>query len=254
MEVVRFYGDKTGWLYVQHEQTLKAEVIEGVKSSLVTNINFDVSPNAVLHVPLNMTVAGTKAVLSGKVTFENLKVEDGGEVVLNPTSFTVSFTNGQYISTSQPGKYSLSLLSLKRGSVFSPATGLDLEVVTMDMKRYVKLYADYVTLTVGQLILEREAELNVAGRGNNSVTPVLSRGKDKSGGGYASSGGVAQGKTVNDAPKAYGTLYTPTLPGTQGGDGGMGGSYITISVVDFTLYGILNANGADSTTGKHTIN
>lgn len=245
----KFHGDKTAWLFVEDQQILKAEYIEGVQSHLVTVVNLDVGANATLQVPLNMTVAGTKAVLSGKVTFLNLFVESGGEIVLNPTSFTATFSSGSYQPTSSPGSYTLSMLILKRGSNFSPADGLNLEVVSMHMKRYVKLYANYVQLSVGYLMIEREAELNVAGRALVADAPASGQGRDKSGGAYASSGGVGSSFTTDDAPEAYGTIYKPLIVGTRGGDGGYGASTIKISTVDFDLYGLLSANGNSSSTG-----
>jgi hypothetical protein len=61
---------------------------------------------ATLHVPLNMTVSGCTVNLKGKVTFNNLIVENGGEVILEPTSMTAKYSGGVYdISDSTPGIY-----------------------------------------------------------------------------------------------------------------------------------------------------
>ena len=97
-------------MYVQHQQTLQAEFVEGVLKHLITNINIDLGEDATLHVPLNMTVGGTKLYLHGKVTFNNLILEDGGEAVLHATSYTASYANGAYTQTSNKGAYTLGYL------------------------------------------------------------------------------------------------------------------------------------------------
>lgn len=235
---------------MQQEQILKAEVFEGEQRHFITNINIDLGESATLHVPLNMTVSGCTVNLKGKVTFNNLIVENGGEVILEPTSMTAKYSGGVYdISDSTPGIYSLGYIGLKFGSTFKPSGGLQLIAVSMDIKRYIVMYSDFVDLKIATLTMERGAELNVAGKALESGAPATSHGSNKNGGSYASEGGVGNGYNVNTVSTPYGTIYNPLLQGSKGGSGGSGGGYISIQTDTFTLDGILRANGDSSTSG-----
>lgn len=249
LKLATLLGDKTGWLHVRDSQILRAEVVEGIQGHLITNINIQIDVNSTLHVPVNMTVDETQLVLAGTVTFNNLVVENGGQVQLKSTSLTATFAQNNYIHTSEPGAYTLGSLDLKRGSVFSPETGLQLQIGVMEMKRFVVLYADFINITAGTLILERGAELNVDGRSLRPSDAPGGHGGNLNGGAYASEGGVGQGDTLDEAAKPYGTIYTPVLHGSNGGNGGHGGGFIYIRTDNVHLDGVLSANGASSPSG-----
>ena len=218
---------------------LKAQVVEGLVTEFRSNINIDIDENATLHVPTSMAVDGTDLLVKGRITFKNLIIEKSGKVVLNKTSVTASYTKGKYQLTAATGTYLLSSIVLKYGAQFHFSAGLTLTVQTMVLKRYVKIQADFVRITAGTLIMERAAEFNVAGKATDSST---GDGQGVEGGSYASSGGMGTGT-------AYGTLYKPVLPGSRGGNGGAGGSFLYIEVGVFYLDGILNADGNASNSG-----
>ena len=140
-------------------------------------------------------------------------------------------------------------LGLKKDSVFSPMDGLQLQVGTMEMKRYVVLYADFIEIQAGTLILERGAELNVNGRGRTTGVPTAAHGTGFNGGSYASEGGVGNSGSITSVGETYGTLYAPVLSGASGGSGSKGGGYIKINANLVSMYGLLRANGNDSTIG-----
>ena len=218
---------------------LKAQVVEGLVTKYRTNINIDIDEGATLHVPKTIAVDGTQLLVRGRITFKNLIVERKGKVVLSNTSATASYTQGQYPLTETAGTYLLSSIVLKFGSMFEFSAGLTLTVETMILKRYVNVEADFVNITADLLVLERAAALSVAGKATHSS---IGDGSGKGGGAYASSGGFGTGT-------AFGTLYTPELPGSRGGKGGAGGSYLYIEVGVFYLDGRLNADGSASDTG-----
>ena len=263
LELAAISGDKTGYMHVTDTQILKAAVKTGVISSFTTNINIKVGPTAILHVPQTLIIAGTTVNLEGTASFNKLIVEDNGILQTHSTSFTSNYVNGIFQATSQAGAFLLSSIQLKHGSDFQPAGPLKLQVGTFEMKRFVVLEADYVDILAGTLILEREAQLNVLGRADVSDPAVPAdahgegvNGTAKNGGGHAAQGGVGSGFAVDDAPKAYGTLYrkadmasTTMRPGAPGGSGGKGGGYIKIETDDFILDGILRASGDDSAVG-----
>lgn len=197
-----------------------------------------------------MTVSACTVDLSGMVTFNNLIVEGGGKVILNPTSMTARYTDSGYdISDSVAGVYTLNYLALKSGSTFSPSVGLQLVAVNVDIKRNIVMYADFADLKIGTLTMERGAEINVGDRGLTNGVPSTAHGSDLNGGGYASEGGVGRNSALEDAAVPYGTIYKPLLPGSSGGSGGKGAGYISIQADVFTLNGNLRANGGSSTTG-----
>ena len=235
----KFLGDQTGWIYVRHSQILKAQVVEGLVTKFRSNINMDIGKNATLHVPNTIAVDGTHLLVKGRITFKNLIVEQNGKVVLSKTSATASYTKGQYQLTAAAGTYLLSSIILKYGAQFEFSAGLTLTVETMVLKRYVKIEADFVNITAGILVLERAAELSVAGKATGSS---IGDGRGIEGGSYASSGGMGTGT-------AYGTMYKPVLPGSRGGNGGAGGSFLYIEVDVFYLDGRLSADGGASNTG-----
>ncbi|KAK3576663.1 hypothetical protein CHS0354_004948 [Potamilus streckersoni] len=247
--LAKIHGDKTAWLYMRDKQILQAEFTEGIQNHFVTNINIKVDAEATLHVPLDLTVGGTMLDLSGQVTFNKLIVEDQGIVLQHSSSFTASYAQGRYTATSQPGIYALNYISLKHGSAFKPTIGLQLQVDMMEMKRYVKLYAEFIEITAGTLVLERGAQLNVVGKGNPADVPASAHGQGKNGGSHASSGGIGDGKNLTSASEPYGTIYKPIKPGAPGGSGGNGGGYIYIRVDELLLDGIIDASGATSSTG-----
>lgn len=249
LRIARIFGDKTGWLYIRHQQILRAEYVEGVQSHLITSVNLDLDKNTTLHAPLNMTVAGTTLNLRGRVTFNNLIVEKNGLVNLYPTSYTATFSIGAYHQTSAPGQYQLGYLGLKHGSTFNPVDGLNLLVATMEMKRFVILVTDYVKIQASSLTLERGAELNVVGRGRVEDAPTAGHGKLYGGGSYASEGGVGDDQTLSAVSSPYGTLYKPTVPGSPGGNGAKGGGYIHIASNIIHLDGFFRASGGDSSSG-----
>lgn len=198
-----------------------------------------------------MTVSGCTVDLSGMVTFNNLVVESGGEVILNPTSMTASYTDSGYdISASEAGVYTLNYLALKAGSTFSPSVGLQLVAVTVEIKRNIVFYADFADLKVGTLTMERGAEINVGGVGlSDAAVPATAHGTGLNGGAYASEGGVGENITIDQAATPYGSIYQTLLPGSNGGNGGKGAGYISIQADVFTLNGNLRANGGSSDTG-----
>ena len=218
---------------------LKAQVVEGLVTKYRTNINIDIDEGATLHVPKTIAVDGTQLLVKGRITFKNLIVERNGKVVLSKTSATASYTQGHYPLTVTAGTYLLSSIVLKYGSLFEFSAGLTLTVQTMILKRYVKVKADFMIITADLLDMERAAELSVAGKATGSS---IGDGHGKEGGSYASSGGFGTGT-------AFGTLYKPILPGSRGGEGGTGGSYLYIDVGVFYLDGRLNADGSASDTG-----
>ena len=234
-----FFGDQTGWIYVRLSQVLKAQVVEGLVTKYRTNINIDIDEGATLHVPKTIAVDGTQLLVRGRITFKNLIVERNGKVVLSNTSATASYTKGQYQLTATAGTYLLNSIVLKYGSLFEFSAGLTLTVQTMILKRYVNVEADFVSITADLLVMERAAALSVAGKATGSS---IGDGRGKEGGSYASSGGIGSGT-------AFGTLYKPILPGSRGGNGGAGGSYLYIEVGVFYLDGRLNADGSASDTG-----
>ena len=250
-------------MHVTDTQILKAAVKTGVISSFTTNINIEVGPTAILHVPQTLIIAGTTVNLEGTASFNMLIIEENGILQTHSTSFTSNYVNGVFKATSQAGAFLLSSIQLKHGSDFQPAGALKLQVGTFEMKRFVVLEADYVDISAGTLILEREAQLNVLGRAsiNDSIVPEGAHGAGvngtaKNGGGHAAQGGVGSGFSVDDAPIAYGTLYrkddmasTTMRPGASGGNGGNGGGYIKVETDDFILDGILRASGDDSVVG-----
>ena len=263
LELAEIDGDKTGYMHVTDTQILKAAVKTGIISSFTTNINIEVGPTATLHVPQTLIIAGTTVNLEGTATFNKLIVEENGVLQTHSTSFTSNYVNGVFQAISEPGAFLLSSIQLKAGSDFQPAGPLILQVQLFEMKRYVTLEADYVDILAGTLMLEREAQLNVLGRASidDPAVPAEAHGDAlnataKNGGGHAAQGGVGPYYTVDDAPKAYGTLYrkedmadTVMRPGASGGNGGKGGGYIKIETDDFILDGILRASGEDSEEG-----
>ena len=251
-------GDKTGYMHVTDTQILKAAVKEGVIGSFTTNINIEIGPKAVLHVPQTLIIAGTFLNLEGTASFNHLILEEQGILKMYPTSYTSNYVNGLFKKTSEPGSFFLASMQLKHGSDFQPADSLILRVGTFEMKRFIVLAVDFVDIVAGTLILEREAQLNVLGKASpsNPIIPMVSHGKDKNGGGHAAQGGVGDGYGVDDAAEPFGTLYrkdemsqTVMRPGSSGGNGGMGGGWIKIKTDDFILDGILQASGAGSTVG-----
>ena len=97
MVIVEVQGDKTGWMHVKDQQILVAEFIEGVISSTTTQFNIEIGEDAYLQVPRDIVVDGTSLVISGRVTFSNLVVENGGNVELMTTSTTATYSQGQFI-------------------------------------------------------------------------------------------------------------------------------------------------------------
>ena len=258
LEFAAIEGDKTGVMHVTDTQTLKAAVKTGVISSFTTNINIEVGPTANLHVPQTLIIAGVTINLEGTASFNKLIVEDEGILKTHPTSYTSNYVDGTFKSTSDPGSFLLGSIQLKHGSDFQPAGPLIVQVGTFEMKRSVVLEADYVDLNADTIILERAAELNVLGRAfvDDPIVPADAHGKNKGGGAAAAQGGVGSSYTVDDASKPFGTLYreedmakTVMRPGSSGGDGGRGGSYIKVKSKDFILDGDLEASGQDSTGG-----
>ena len=116
----------------------------------------------------------------------------------------------------------------------------------MHLKRYVEIHADYVNITAGTLCMERGSKLSVVGRAPLDTSPVAI---ETSGGSHASEGGVGNSLTLEDASKPYGSMYVPTLVGSNGGEGGRGGSYIWLYTDDLILDGHLDAGGNASVDG-----
>ena len=239
-------GDETAWLHVNDEQVLKAEVVEGISSHMHTTVNLEVAENAILHVPLNLTVDSTSLIVAGSVTFKNLVVEKSGVVQLLHTSFTASYSQGNYVATAKAGSYFLTSVVLKNGAKVTSESGLKLMVETMIMKRYVVMESDFINITASSLTLERGAQLSVVGKASEAS---VGDGLFRNGGGYASSGGVGQGQDMENASVPYGTMYFPTVSGSAGGQGAQGGSYIWIYADNVILDGIFNASGGSSETG-----
>ena len=217
---------------------LKAQVVEGLVTNFRTNINIDIDENATLHVPKTIVVDGTQLSVRGRVTFKNLTIERNGTVVMDKTSATASYGTKGYEFT-HDGSYLLSSIVLKYGAHFQFNAGLTLIVQTMVLKRYVKIEADYVHITADILVMERAAELSVAGK---ATSPSPGDGLGKEGGSYASSGGMGTGT-------AFGTLYKPVRPGSRGGNGGAGGSNLYIKADMFYLDGRIDADGSASAAG-----
>ncbi|VDI26438.1 Hypothetical predicted protein [Mytilus galloprovincialis] len=236
-------GDNTGTMNVQNQQILKAEVFEGEQRHFITNINIDLAEQATLHVPLNMTVSGCTVNLKGRVTFNNLIVENGGTVILEPTSMTATYSGGVYdVSASTPGVYSLGYIGLKFGSTFSPSVGLQLIAVSMDMKRYIVLYSDFVDLKIATLTMERGAELNVVGKALDSEAPSTAHGTNNNGGSFASEGGV-------DIFTLDGILRANGDSSTSGG-GGSGGSIYVKCASMLKGFGLMESNGGDTSSSS----
>ena len=245
-------GDTTGTLHVTDQQKVRAAVVEGVIGSFVTNINFVIGEQAVLHVPDTLTVAGVTLDIKGTCTFNNLVVEDGGTIQGHATTFTSMFSNGAYNPTSQPGSYTLVSIKLKAGSQFLlPSGGLKMTIGTLELKRFVVLEAEFINLISVNLILEREAALSTNGKAvvDDPKVPAGAHGVGRNGGAHTAAGGVGGNYTVDNASLPYGTIYKPLTPGASGGEGGNGGGYIEIKTNELILDGILRSSGADSEVG-----
>ncbi|WAR26297.1 TENX-like protein [Mya arenaria] len=214
-------GDTTGTLHVTDQQKVRAAVVEGVRGEFVTNINFKIGEEAVLHVPDTLYVAGVTLDIQGTCTFNNLIVEDGGTINGHTTTFTSMYANGAYNPTSDPGSYTLVSIKLKAGSNFLLPSG------------------------------EREAALNTDGKArvDDPRVPSTAHGVGKNGGAHTAAGGVGGNYTVDNASLPYGTIYKPLTPGASGGEGGQGGGYIEIKTNEIILDGILQSSGNDSDTG-----
>ncbi|KAL5010959.1 hypothetical protein ScPMuIL_013264 [Solemya velum] len=246
----KIYGDKTAWVHVQEQQVLKAEIKEGVNTHFISSINIDVSEEATLHAPLKTTISGSELNLKGKFTVRNLVIEDSGIFRYYKTSVSVQHDKGEYEASDVAGVLSLDSLTLKRGSDLVPEADFTLRCISFDMKRYVVLEADSIDIAASTVILEREAELNVVGRGDPGLLLNENHGSGQTGGAHASGGGVGNGVDVDTAAQPYDTLYEPTKPGGDGGSGGSGGSVISVKTQTlFHLDGNLNAAGESSATG-----
>ena len=245
-------------MHVTDTQVFKAAVKTGVISTFTLNINIVVGPEAVLHVPQILIIAGTTVDLQGQASFNILYVELNGILITYPTTYTVNYIDKKFEATAKPGSLLLASIQLKYGSDFQPAGPLRLEVGTFEMRRYVVLEAEYVDVSADTLIMERNAELNVVGKArvDDSIVPATAHGTDRNGGAHAAQGGVGSAYNPEDASQPYGGFYkqedmatTDMRPGSSGGNGGKGGSYIKIKSDDFILDGILRASGEGSSVG-----
>ena len=242
-------GDQTATIYVTDKQVLRAAVVEGVSGSFITNINIIVDELAVLHVPQTLIIDGVTLDIKGTCTFYDLVVESGAKVIGHTTTFTSEFADGKYRNTSHLGSYSLGSIKLKAGSKFVPTGGLKLRVGTLEMKRFVVMETYFVDIQAANILLEREASLSTIGTASDLDAPGTAKGTGKNGGAHASSGGVGANSNVDDASTPYGTIYEPLTFGGSGGEGGAGGGYIDIATDELLLDGLLQASGANSTTG-----
>ena len=247
LRVKQLHGDKTGWLHVRPTQTLRAQITEGLQGSLFTTVNLNVSHQATLHVPLNLTVDGTHLALGGLVTFNNLVVEEDGLVQLKTTSQTASFEQGAYRPTSSPGCYLLGLLILKHGARFEPEADLCLQIGLFEMKRFIRLAANNIDVRAGTVILQREAHLDVEGQSSGLNIPPTANGSHNNGGAHASEGGVGDGQDISDATTPFGSIYEPGSPGGFSGGRTPGGGVIFLQADEVVLDGVLDASGASST-------
>lgn len=246
----KIYGDKTAWVFVQHDQILKTEVKNGAHTHFISSINIDISKNATLHAPLTTTISSSELNIRGKFTIQNLVIENGGILRYYESSVTVKFKATKYEASQNAGVLSLNSLVLKRGSDLVPDASFILRCSTFDMKRYVLLKADAMDIDAVYMFLEREAELNVAGRGDRRKLSNTSHGLGKTGGAHASSGGVGNGVEVTTAAQPYDTIYEPNKPGGEGGSGGKGGSVIKIKTKELLhLDGKLIVSGESSASG-----
>ena len=163
LSVQSFEGDKTGTLYIQHDQILLAEITDGRSSHMTSHINIISGVNATVAFPSVLSIDQTELTVHGQFDIQKVTVEENSVFTLTEMSFTSRRTKTGFTPTSSPGEYQFTLLALKRGSMFSVDSGLTLTGGSFEVKSGVVLNFQFFDISSKVVTVERDAALDVSG-------------------------------------------------------------------------------------------
>ena len=163
LSVQSFEGDKTGTLFVHHNQVLFAEITDGRSSHMTTHINIDSGQSATLAFPSDLSIDQTELVARGPFDAQKVTVEENSILTLMNTSYTVRRTRTGFDPISTPGSYLFSSLSLKRSSAFYVDGGLTLTGGAFEVKSGVSLRFEFFDISSASVTVERDAALDASG-------------------------------------------------------------------------------------------
>ena len=217
---------------------------------MTTQCNIDVSVNATGSFASNVYVEQTILNVHGRLDVQNMIIEENSVLSFSETSYNVRRTKTGFNALTEQGSYLFNSLVLKRGSTFSVTGGLDLTGGVLEVKSGVTLRFDYFNITTRKVVIERGASLDVTAMAPDDPSH-LSAGDPVQcgGGGHGGPGGVKSGIPTMEAAPSFGSIYKPLHPGTSGGSGSRGGSYIYIKSDEVAVDGELRANGGDTGSG-----
>ena len=251
-------GDGKGIIRALTNQKLMIEVTEAETKHIVLTANVIVDEGATLVLASNLTVDGAYLNVNGILAnVRSLTVESRSRVYFGPKSQTGILEGSQFQSISRPGVQQFGMLELKSTSILGGEGALKMNVGYFIVKTGVKIHRTDVELQTDDLRMERGSVISTTGLSPlrwDALSAGQSSNTGASGGGHASGGG----NSVSGIPggSSVGSIYTPRVPGSPGGNGtkqgGLGGGRIKITANKFNLDGTVEANGAAGMDGSNS--
>lgn len=251
----KFIGDKTGQLHIRENQKVWVEYIESVSNKTEAPVSYIIDDGAEIVFPSEVHIHGTNSTFAGLMTgVHNLYIEDNAWAEFKTTGNTALLENGVYFRETTPGHFIWDQLHMKKGGTagfLDIKNDLLVETSEIKVKYQGNLYMNKAKINSTYSWIESEGIFHLNGHGYESATGPGAGHTNSSGvGSGAGHGGYGGGSDPTDAPKPYGSIFSPREPGSGGGNGGGvggngGGVLHWITSHYFELHGLLALQGTN---------
>lgn len=252
----RFLGDRTGHFHLRRNQTIYVEVVESQTNVSMAPCSFKIDEGAEIVFPSVVYIVGIRSIIEGRITgVHDFIISDGGQIEFSSTSETARTENRHYVEINGKGNFSFGTVTVERHSLLTfRRINNTLKLKCADLKimyegriimNHGEFYSNYAYVeSEGLLTLEGKGFGPEEGPGCGSTSGIVA-----SGAGHGGEGG----RTSDDkGGKPYGSVFSPHLFGSGGGNGqgtgGSGGGYLLWKVgKKLEINGFVVARGTNGT-------
>ncbi|XP_072025321.1 uncharacterized protein [Amphiura filiformis] len=240
MVVHKVYGDRTGLLHAHDGHQFTVEVIESVPTFTKAPVNFVIDSGGEIIFPATLYVIGwgvpteksdvASLEWDGQLTnVAHLIINQAATVQIYPDAHTAIMENGTYVAIGTPGVFEFGTVMLLAESKLNFADDMGMKFSTGEThaKYGAVISAEHIELFTSSLNFETGANLTTSANDRLAT-----------GGNY------------------YGSLYTASKRGSDGGagpggEGGKGAGYIDIQVAGkLHVDGLIKADGSGAPAGS----
>lgn len=221
----KFIGDKTGQLHIRKNQKVWVEYVESVSNKTEAPVSYIIDDGAEVVFPSEVHIHGTNSTFAGQTTgVTSLYIEDAAWAEFKSTGNTALLVNGEYEHVTERGHFSWDQVHIKRNGkagFLDIENELLIEVSEIRVKYQGNLYMNWARINSTYSWIESEGEFHLNGHGYKAEDGQGKGFTDSNGVGYgAAHGGFGGGSDPVIAAEPYGSIFSPSEPGSGGGNGG----------------------------------